>query len=427
MNITITSPKFPRLFRFDKVLFTVMFIALPGIILDGIVEYNEGGFSAYFYRAVITFTIVTMGLLLQKVGLIRKSRLLTLSVYAIVLGMMSSIFFGVQDPNFRFESFFLKVEVIVSLLFFAVGMLVHFRHIIILLTINFLFITLSMFYYPNFPLEKLAFYFVIVSGGGLMAYFCQRLLVQLSRKVKEANRLISIKNEELKEMNQSKDDLFRIIGHDLRTPFYQLRSLIDMVDEVDNEKEREHIRSMIKEAADKGNNLLEDLLEWGNIYKKQSQVLLETKEISVIVDKVFAFSDLKTKKKEISLINKLPRDLKVTINPAMMETVMRNLIANAIKFSHRGSDIIVKSEKMGSHIRIAIEDKGIGMCDNSLYNLFTKEKNNSTNGTENERGTGFGLSIAKKLVEKQNGILEIESEYNKGTTINLYFPHTMSA
>ena len=145
------------------------------------------------------------------------------------------------------------------------------------------------------------------------------------------------------------------------------------------------------------------------------------------MDKVFAFSDLKTKNKEISLINKLPRDLKVTINPAMMETVMRNLIANAIKFSHRGSDIIVKSEKIGGQVRIAIEDNGIGMCNDSLYNLFEKEKNNSTTGTENERGTGFGLSIAKKLVEKQNGVLEIESEYNKGTTINLYFPNTMSA
>ncbi|WP_299434841.1 HAMP domain-containing sensor histidine kinase [uncultured Aquimarina sp.] len=427
MDINSTSKKMPRFFQFDKVLFTVMFIALPGIILDGIVEFNEGGFSFYFKRGVITFLIVTVGFFLQKASIIRKSRLLTLSVYAIVLGMMSSLFYGIQDPNFQFEPFFLKVEVIVSLLFFAVGMLVHFRHIIFLLAINFIFIALCMFFYPNFPIEKFGFYGVIVSGGGLMAYFCQRMLVQLSRKVKEANRLISIKNEELKEMNQSKDDLFRIIGHDLRTPFYQLRSLIDMVDEVDNDQERDQIKDMIKEAANKGNNLLEDLLEWGNIYKKQSQILLETKEISVIVDKVFAFSDLKRKKKEISLINKLPKDLKVTINPAMMETVMRNLIANAIKFSHRGSNIIVKSEKIGGQIRIAIEDNGIGMQNDYLYDLFTEEKNSSTAGTENERGTGFGLSIAKKLVEKQNGILEIESEYNKGTTINLYFPHGMSA
>ncbi len=381
MDINNTYDTMPKSSQFDKVLFTILFIVLPGIILDGLVEYNQGGFSVYFVRALITFSIVSMGLLLHKVGFIRKSRLLTLSVYTIILGMMSSIFFGVEDPDFKFESFFLKVEVIVSLLFFAVGMLVHFRHIIFLLTINFVFMALYLFYYPNYPLEKLVFYFVIVGGGGLMAYFCQRLLVQLSRKVKEANRLISIKNEELKEMNQSKDDLFRIIGHDLRTPFYQLRSLIEMVDDVDDEKEREHIRGMIKQAADKGNDLLEDLLEWGNIYKKQSQVLLEMKEISIIVDKVFKFSDLKTTSKEISLINKLPKDLKVTINPAMMETVMRNLISNAIKFSHRGSDIVVKSEKIGGQVRIAIEDTGIEIRNDSLYDLFVTEKNTSTSGT----------------------------------------------
>lgn len=71
-------------------------------------------------------------------------------------------------------------------------------------------------------------------------------------------------------MNQSKDDLFRIIGHDLRTPFYQLGALIDMVDQTDDEAEKTNIKAMIKESANKGNQLLEDLLEWGNIYKEQS-------------------------------------------------------------------------------------------------------------------------------------------------------------
>ncbi|WP_109302456.1 sensor histidine kinase KdpD [Aquimarina sp. AU474] len=419
--------KTASLFKFDKVLFTTLFIVLPGIILDGLVEYNNGGVNLYFIRGLFTFSIVTVGLLLYSKSLIRKSSLLVLSVYAVVICMMTTLTWGYYDPNFQFEPFFLKVEVIMSLLFFAVGMLVHFRHIIILLALNFIFITVCLFCYPQFPIEKFAFYGVIVSGGGLMAYFCQRTLVILSRKVKEANRLISIKNEELKEMNQSKDDLFRIIGHDLRTPFYQLRSLIDLVDEVDDDHEKTKIKEMIRQSADKGNQLLEDLLEWGNIYKKQSQVLLETKEISSLVDKVFEFTDMRRRNKQISLINELPRDLKITINPAMMETVMRNLIANAIKFSHRGSNIVVRSKMVGEHIIIAIEDKGIGMCEYSLGNLFTKEKNNSTIGTENEKGTGFGLSIAKKLVEKQNGIFEIESKREEGTTINMYFQHSMSA
>lgn len=425
--MSVSPQKTKSLFKFDKVLFTTLFIVMPGVILDALAEYYNGGVSLYFYRGVVNLIIVSIALVLYITSHIKKSTLLGTSVYSVVLLMMSTMFWAVNDPAFAIESFFLKVEVIVSLLLFAVGMLVHFRHIISLLVFNFIFIGFCAFRYPELPLVQLAFYAVIVSGGGLMAFFCQRILVKLSRELKEANRLISIKNDKLREMNQSKDDLFRIIGHDLRTPFYQLEGLIDMVDQAENELEKTKIKAMIKESASKGNQLLEDLLEWGHMYKEQSQVLLEDKEVSTIVDKVFKFSDMKRKRKQISLINKLPEDLKITINPAMMETVMRNLIANAIKFSHRGSYIIVKSEKMEGKIRIAIEDKGIGMDTDSLFRLFTTDKNNSTAGTENEKGTGFGLSIAKKLVEKQNGVLEIESEYNKGTTINLYFPHTMSA
>jgi len=307
---------------------------------------------------------------------------------------------AINDPYFEIEPYFLKVQVIVSLLLFAVGMLVHFRHIIYLVVFNFIFIGCCWFYYPELSSVKLSFYAVIVSGGGLMAFFSQRMLVKLSRKLKEANKLISLKNEKLREMNQSKDDLFRIIGHDLRTPFYQLEGLIDMVDQAENEIERAKIKAMIKESASKGNQLL---------------------------DKVFKFSDMKRQSKQISLINKLPEDLKITINPAMMETVLRNLITNAIKFSHRGSNVVVRGENTGEHVVIAIEDRGVGMCDHKLINLFREERNSSTTGTENEKGTGFGLSIAKKLVEKQNGIFEIESKHNEGTTINMYFPLNWSA
>lgn len=352
--MNVSPQKTKSLYKFDKVLFTTVFIVLPGIILDALVEYSEGGLGLYFYRGLINLSIVSVAIALYKASKIKKSTLLSVSVYSVVILMMSTMIWAIKDPNFEIKPFFIKVQVIVSLLLFAVGMLVHFRHIISLLVLNFLFIGFCMFYYPELSIAQLAFYAVIVSGGGMMAFFCQRILVKLSREVKEAHRLISVKNEKLREMNQSKDDLFRIIGHDLRTPFYHLRSLADIIDNVDDELERAKIKKMIKESADKGNQLLEDLLEWGNIYKEQSQVLFETKEVSKIVDKVFEFSDMKGKNKDVSLINKLPNDLKIEINPVMMETVFRNLITNAIKFSHRGSDVVVRSEKVEGQVVIAI-------------------------------------------------------------------------
>ena len=424
---SLLPQKLISLFKFDKVLFTILFIVLPGVILDGIVEYNQGEISLFFIRAIVTFIVAMIGLSLYKFSIVRKSFVLTVLVYTITLSMMFSAFVDSNNPNITFESLFLKTEVIVSLLIFAVGMLVHFRHIIILIGFNLSFIIASSFANPSFAIEKLAFYAIIISGGGLMAYFSQRLLIQLSRKVKEANALIRIKNDELREMNESKDQLFKIIGHDLRTPFHQLKQLVDLIDQAKNEDEKVEIRALLKQSANKGNKLLEDLLQWGKTYEHQSEIVLEKKNLSNIVEKVFEFSDYKGKSKEISLVNKLPKNLEISVNQTMMETVFRNLIANAIKFSHRGSDVVVRSQKEKDNLRIEIIDKGVGMCNERIGKLFKEEQNISTLGTSNEKGTGYGLSIAKRLVEKQNGVLEIKSEYRKGTTVNLIFPLGMTA
>ncbi len=413
--------------RFDKILFSVLIAIVPGVLLDGFVQYNAHGLSPFFYRDVIMFSVVMLSFLFYKMGLFSQSHVLVVSDYTIVLLFMGSLAIGVKDPNFQFETYFLKVQLILVLIIFGLGMLIHFRHIMILLVLNVAFIICCSFAYPSFPIEKFVFFGMIVSSTLLVAFYCQRLIIKFSKKIKEANRCIQIKNEELREMNQSKDDLFRIIGHDLRTPFHQLTCLVEMIDEVDNEEEKARIKGLLQESADKGNQLLEDLLNWGKTYKQQSEILLEKQEIRPIINRVFAFSNLDTQAKQIRLINRLPKDLEISINSTMMETVIRNLIANAIKFSHRGSDIVVKSEKLEQHVRISIADQGVGICKERLFRLFKTERNESTSGTENEEGSGFGLNIAKKLVEKQNGTFEVKSIHNKGTVINLYFPFGQSA
>ena len=424
--MSILADKIKHLFKFDKSLVIVLFIALPLCIIDALVEYRDGGLCFYFFRPIATFAFIAILLALHVFGKMYKERLLILSVYFIVSTAFWTIFWGYYDSSFVFEPLFLKVQVMICAMFFVIGVFLSIKHIIYLQVINFCFMICCVYLFPEFPLLNMLFYAVIMKGSGYMAYISRSSVINFYKE-KESNRRITLVNEELREMNQSKDDLFRIIGHDLRTPFYQLQNLIEMIDQTDSDEERTELKGLIKESAVKGNQLLEDLLEWSSIYKKQSDAILEIKEISEIVDKVFQFSDFKRKNKEISLINKLPQDLKIAINPAMMETVIRNLVANAIKFSHRGSKIIVKSHAIAKHVIIAVEDKGVGMTKEVIKKLFKGDKNTSTKGTENEAGTGFGLSIAKKLVEKQNGIFEIASTYNKGTTISMYFPLNQSA
>ena len=274
----------------------------------------------------------------------------------------------------------------------------------------------------DFPTIKLLSYGIIVSFSTLMVFFSQNMLVKLYRNLKNANDIIKVKNEELHKINLAKDQVFKIIGHDLKTPFHQVHSLINLIDESSDEQEKAQIKYLLKESVDKGNKLLEDLLKWSATNQTTSELKLEKHNVHSIVNDVFEFSNVKSDSKEIKLINNIREDLEIKMNSTMMETVFRNLISNSIKFSYRGSQIILNSEKVDEMIKISIIDKGIGISKFRLNELLINQINDSISGTENEAGTGFGLSIAKELVEKQHGIFEIKSKENVGTTINLYFP-----
>lgn len=139
------------------------------------------------------------------------------------------------------------------------------------------------------------------------------------------------------------------------------------------------------------------------------------------MDKTFDFFKFNCGVKNISLINELPKDLTLKISDSMMETVFRNLIGNAIKFSHTNSEIVISSKLGGDYIDIYITDKGIGISSERLEMLLSEGRVASTVGTNNEKGTGYGLGIVKKLVERQNGSFSIRSELKKGTTVILSF------
>jgi len=399
-----------------------MIVALPGVGLDAIAEYNTAGITPYLYRDFFYLGIMILCFLLFKFNLIRRKDIFKIPVYMIIMGQMISVLFRIQNPTYSFEPFFLKTEIIFSLMMFGIGSLVHVKHIIILSITNIIFMIVCYFIVTNFPPSKLLFYAIMVSSSTLMVFFSQKMLIQLYRNLKFANKLIKVKNEELSKMNLAKDQLFKIIGHDLKTPFHQVQSLIDLIDETDDEQEIKEITLLLKESVNSGNKVLEDLLKWSTTYRKNSNVILKKHNLSKVTTHVFEFLNFKSEEKEITLVNNLPDELVIHINIPMMETVLRNLISNAIKFSYRGSRIVINSKVFNEMIKISIIDNGIGISKFRLNEFLTQTKNESTIGTENEIGNGYGLNIAKELVEKQNGIFEITSKENKGTTISLYFP-----
>jgi len=411
------SSFFPS-FKFDSVFTPIVYILIPGTIMHGVSEFLEGDFSQYFIRDVVTLVVIIILMLGYKFSIINKKHLIALAIHALVLAIVATFILGWYDLNFRFEPTFLQSQMILSLL-----MMIRYKEVKNLLIINFILIVFCYFTVGrDYPVDKYIYHAMIVFGAGTVAYIGQTKFSRLAHKMKKANGVIRKQNEELTEMNQSKDQLFRIIGHDLRTPFFQLKSLISMISETEDESEKEELKLLLIESADKGNQLLEDLLKWGNNYQHKSDVPLEKQSLCDIVQKVTDFSEIIRNRKEITLINKISKDVKLLINPVMMETVLRNLIINAIKFSNRGSDIIIGAQEMDDQIRLDVIDEGVGMSEERLNSLFKADRNESTVGTDNEKGSGNGLIISKRLIEKQNGVFRMHSVLNEGTTVQMFFP-----
>lgn len=414
---------FNKRWKYDRILAVFFGIIYPGIILHGYIEYLTTGFSAYFLRDVIDLSVIIITTILFKFSIVKKRDVMVISLYTVTMAIDYTFIIGYYDPNFEFKYTFLHVQMIFATVVFAAGTLVNLRHLLILNTMNTLFIVFCAFTIgKEYSVLRFVYYGILVSGGGFLAYAGQKVVKSLFRKVKSARALIEEQNEELKKMNAEKDQLFRVMGHDLRTPFHQMNLLVELLEETNDEKERAQYLDLIKQSTSQGHELLEDLLSWGEKNIDQVDICLEKTSISKVVYKTFEFFKFNSGIKDIKLINELPENLKLRISEAMMETVFRNLIGNAIKFSHPKSEIIVKSNVKNSHIEICVMDNGVGISSERLKILFSEDQTLSTSGTDNEQGTGYGLGIVKKLVERQMGSLSIDSELEKGTKVVLTFP-----
>ena len=408
--------------KYHTLLYTVLFVVIPGCVMYTFVDYMTYGVSRYVVIDIINLLVILLGYALYKLSVISKKAMMVNTVYALVIALGATLIASINDPDFQFESFFLTTEMLFILLIFAIGLFVHLKSILIITVFNVLFIIISSLTSgKDFPTEKYVFYAVVVIGAGITAYFGQKAVVGLYSKIKETNILVNVQNEELKAINHSKDQLLKIIGHDLKTPFHQLSGLVEVLEHVETEKDREEFLGLIKESITKGSSLLDDLLKWGDVSNNHVNFNLENQKITPIIQNAFEFSKLNANAKEITLINEVEPNFKITVNNMMFETVLRNILANAIKFSYRGSDITVKSVTESNKKSVIVADKGVGIKPKKLEGLFDNPKLATTRGTENEPGSGFGLNIAKKLIEKQNGELEVKSVFGEGTSIYLHF------
>ncbi len=247
---------------------------------------------------------------------------------------------------------------------------------------------------------------------------------------KEAEQALINSETQLRETNKTKDKFFSIIAHDLRSPFNAIigfsELLSDSYDKFDVSQQKEFI-NIIKESAQNAYKLLDNLLLWSRSQQGVIDFSPTHENLYLLAEEVAELTKRFLKDKNIKFSNNILKNIYVNVDKNMVLTIFRNLINNAIKFTEKGGSITLMSsffnnDEKSEFVKITVKDSGVGISSKNIKKLFSMSENVSTNGTEDETGTGLGLIICKEFVDKHSGKIWVESVVGKGSNFMFTLP-----
>jgi signal transduction histidine kinase len=230
---------------------------------------------------------------------------------------------------------------------------------------------------------------------------------------------------ELREMNAAKDKFFSIIAHDLRNPFNSLTGLsefmIQNIDSLDKERITKFTKNIYQSSKDIF-ELITNLLQWSRIQTGRIQFDPVLGSLYILSESNVNLVQAQAMKKNVTIRNNIGPDLQVYGDKNMIDLILRNLLTNAIKYSHPGSEIRLEAERQADEACISVIDRGVGMSREKIDKLFKIEEQVSEVGTANESGTGLGLILVADFIAMHMGKIDVESEAGKGTTVSFTLP-----
>lgn len=245
------------------------------------------------------------------------------------------------------------------------------------------------------------------------------------RELRESQNTILQFNEELQAVNATKDKFFSIISHDLKSPINSFLNvstlLIDHIDRFDP-KELQEMAVTVKKSGTNLLQLMENLLSWSRMQMNREVFEPAPCTLNSLVEDVACALEDGRNEKDIQLNISIPDNTQVFADTNMMRFVLQNLIANAIKFTHRQGEINLVTTLEDNILSVSVSDNGIGISEKNLAKLFRIDIIYTNLGTEKEKGTGLGLILCKEMVEKHGGRISVESEEKKGSTFTFTCP-----
>jgi len=271
---------------------------------------------------------------------------------------------------------------------------------------------------------------LIVVGSVLFVILLLLLVIMYQRNkhttlLKTKNAQIEAQSASLQELNGVKDRLISIISHDLRGPLNQIKAILEMFhNHILTEEDFTKLSQKLKKQVDMVSENLENVLHWANAQLKGKEQQKEQIKLDTYISQILELYESSLTEKHLSVKKEVSTELNVFAQKEYLRVALRNLMSNAIKFSHKNSEIILRAEETEKAVFISVMDKGIGMSPEQIQNIMANNTSISTLGTLKEEGTGIGLRLSKEFIEKSGGKMEIQSELGRGTTFIISIPKT---
>lgn len=242
---------------------------------------------------------------------------------------------------------------------------------------------------------------------------------------KKAEEQMRRQKEELDELNATKDTFFSIMAHDLKNPFASLYSMSQAVDEnyeILDEEDKIIALKRIHQSAELIYNLLENLLTWSKSQRGRIEYHPTRFDLSALVQENINLHAVPAEKKGVRLRADVEGENMAYADSQMINTVIRNLVNNAVKFTKPGNEVVVSVRREGRFFEVEVKDQGVGIAPENLKKLFRIDVKYKTEGTSGEKGTGLGLILCHEFIQKNNGAIWCESKVGQGTSFFFTIP-----
>ncbi len=239
------------------------------------------------------------------------------------------------------------------------------------------------------------------------------------------NERLADSEEQLRQANATKDKFFSIIAHDLKSPIHSFTNLTEVIinefDRLEKDETLELLQAIFS-SAKQITSLLENLLQWSRTQSNRISIQPENIHLDQLIEHNLSLLNQNAANKKITLEHKSYGNQIAYADENMIYTVLRNLISNAIKFTHPEGRILVISKGHADTVEVSVTDNGVGMRQEDVDNLFRIDVYHSTMGTQREKGTGLGLILCHEFMQKNQGKLFVKSELGKGSTFTFELP-----